>query len=101
MSEAPNRIIGALKKHRLFRIATIYAVAGWTLIQFADVILEAFESPAWVMQAFLLLVLAGFPVTLTGIWLNERTQQIGPSRQLGSIITIALALLISERSAAI
>ena len=95
MSEAPNRIIGALKKHRLFRIATIYAVAGWTLIQFADVILEAFESPAWVMQAFLLLVLAGFPVTLTGIWLNERTQQIGSSRQIGSIITIALALLIS------
>jgi TolB-like protein len=95
MTEAPNRVVAALKQHRLFQIAAVYAVVGWSSIQFADIILEAFESPAWIMQAFLILVLAGFPVTLTGIWLIERARHSGPSRPLGPVITISLALLIS------
>jgi adenylate cyclase len=95
MSEAPDGISGALRQHRLFRVATVYAVGGWVSIQVADVILEAFESPAWIMQGFLILVLGGFPVTLTGFWLVERTQRRGSSRSLVSIATIALASLIS------
>ena len=95
MDDAPNPIVAALRRYRLFRIAAVYAVVGWSLIEFADLILEAFESPAWVMQAFLIMVLAGFPITLTGIWLFERTKNMGTSRPLGPIITITLALLIS------
>jgi len=95
MSEEPNGIVEALKQHRLFRIATVYAVAGWISIQVADIILEAFESPVWIMQGFLILVLAGFPVTLTGLWLVERTQQGRSSKSLVSIATIVLASLIS------
>jgi TolB-like protein len=95
MSEAPNGIAGTLRQHRLFRIATVYAVAGWISIQVADIILEAFESPVWIMQVFLILVLAGFPVTLTGLWLVERTQQSGRSRSVVSVATIVLASLIS------
>lgn len=76
MSEESNGIAGAVRQHRLFRIATVYAVAGWISIQVADIILETFESPVWIMQAFLILVLAGFPITLTGVsgWLT------GPKR---------------------
>jgi adenylate cyclase len=95
MSEESNGIAGAVRQHRLFRIATVYAVAGWISIQVADIILETFESPVWIMQAFLILVLAGFPITLTGVWLVERTQKRGSSRSLVSIATIMLASLIS------
>ena len=95
MSEESNGIAGAIRQHRLFRIATVYAVAGWISIQVADIILEAFESPLWIMQGFLIVVLAGFPITLTGVWLVERTQTRGPSRSLVPIATIMLASLIS------
>jgi len=95
MSEESNGIAGAVRQHRLFRIATVYAVAGWISIQVADIILETFESPVWIMQAFLILVLAGFPITLTGVWLVDRTQKRGSSRSLVSIATIMLASLIS------
>jgi len=95
MSEESNGIAGAVRQHRLFRIATVYAVAGWISIQVADIVLETFESPVWIMQAFLILVLAGFPITLTGVWLVDRTQKRGSSRSLVSIATIMLASLIS------
>jgi hypothetical protein len=32
------------RRHSLFRIATIYVVAGWLSIQAADIVLEAFET---------------------------------------------------------
>jgi adenylate cyclase len=95
MSEESDGIAGALRQHRLFRIATVYALAGWIAIQVADIILEAFESPVWIMQGFLILVLAGFPATLTGLWLVDRTRQGRTSKSLVSIATIALASLIS------
>jgi len=95
VSDAPNGVTGAVRQHRLFRIATVYVVAGWISIQVADIVLEAFESPVWIMQTFLILVLVGFPVTLTGLWLVDRTWQSGSSRSLVSIATILLASLIS------
>ncbi|HEY5646869.1 MAG TPA: hypothetical protein VIS76_13040, partial [Pseudomonadales bacterium] len=79
----------------MFRIATIYVVAGWLSIQAADIILEAFESPAWIMQAFLILVVAGLPVTLTAIWLVERAKQSRPSSPLVPLVTIGAALVLS------
>jgi TolB-like protein/Flp pilus assembly protein TadD len=87
--------LNSIRQHRLFRIATIYAVAGWLLIQFADISLEAFESPPWIMQTILVVVLAGFPVTLTAVWLYERSQAGSASNTLVSVITIGLAGLIS------
>lgn len=95
MNESPDGIPGTLKQHRLFRIATVYVVAGWLSIQVADIILEAFEAPVWIMQAFLILILAGFPLTLVCLWLVARSQHNGYSRSLVPIATIALASLIS------
>jgi adenylate cyclase len=95
MSQESNGIAANLRQHRLFRIATVYALAGWVAIQVADIFLEAFESPAWIMQGFLILVLVGFPVTLTAVWLHDRTQQGRSSKSFASIATIALASLVS------
>ncbi|MFQ5518267.1 MAG: hypothetical protein ACE5E8_11910, partial [Acidimicrobiia bacterium] len=41
------------------------------MIQAADIILEAFESPAWIMRVFLILVVVGFPVTLIGVFASH------------------------------
>jgi adenylate cyclase len=86
------------QRHRLFRIATIYVVAGWLSIQAADIVLEAFESPAWMMRVFLIAVVAGLPLTLIGTWLLERTKHNQPSHiltmplSIGAIVIIALGI---------
>jgi TolB-like protein/Flp pilus assembly protein TadD len=84
----------ALREHRLFRVATVYAVAGWLLIQFSDISLEAFDAPPWLMQSFLVVVLAGFPITLIAIWLLDGTNRKGTSTST-SLLTVAIALLAS------
>ncbi len=95
MNEQTEGKVARFRRHRLFRIATIYVVAGWLSIQAADIILEAFESPAWIMRAFLILVLAGLPLTLTATWLLERTRTSRPSDPVVPLLTIGVALLIS------
>jgi TolB-like protein/Flp pilus assembly protein TadD len=95
MTNTPNSFVDSLRQHRLFRVATIYAIVGWLLIQFADICLEAFESPPWIMQAFLVIVLAGFPITVTCIWLLARKNSDGPSKAVVPILTIIVAVLLS------
>jgi hypothetical protein len=56
--------LGELKRRNVFRVAGVYAVVGWLLVQIAATIEEALVLPGWfdtVMVAFLGI---GFPVAL-------------------------------------
>lgn len=64
---------GELKRRRVFRVAVAYVVIGWVLAQVADLALGAFEAPAWVLKAFLLLLALGFPVALMLSWAYQVT----------------------------
>ena len=61
-----------LRQSRLIRGTTLYVIAGWLLIQFLDIALEAFGAPEWVMQWVLIGVLLGLPLTLVTEWLMRR-----------------------------
>jgi TolB-like protein len=50
-----------------------YAVVAWLVAQVADIVLEAFAAPGWVMRAALVLLAAGFPLTLLLAWAFEMT----------------------------
>lgn len=39
-----------LKRRKFFRVAAVYAVVAWVLIQFTDVVLPNFGAPEWVNQ---------------------------------------------------
>ena len=67
-------LMGALRAHPVFRIATLYGVAGWLLIQFADISFEAFGAPAWAMRTVLMTILVGFPLVVTMTWLLHRSR---------------------------
>jgi TolB-like protein/Flp pilus assembly protein TadD len=84
-----------LRNHAVFRAATIYAIAGWLLIQFADITLEAFDAPDWIMRATLWLVLTGFPVVLGMSWLANRASLDGPANTAIALITLLLAVFAS------
>lgn len=68
-------LLSELKRRNVFRVAAAYAVVGWLLIQVADIGLESFGAPEWVMKTLFLLVLIGLPVTVVLAWVFELTPE--------------------------
>jgi len=64
-----------LQRRHVVRVGAVYVVVAWVLAQIADLVLGNFEAPNWVMQTFLLLLVAGFPVALIIGWAFELTPQ--------------------------
>jgi TolB-like protein/Flp pilus assembly protein TadD len=64
-----------LKRRNVFRVAVAYIVAGWLVMQVADVVLDGIEAPTWVMKVFLLVIALGFPLALVISWAYELTPE--------------------------
>ena len=50
------------RNKRLARAVIGYAAAAWLLAQLADLVLDAFDSPNWVMQLILTVLVIGLPL---------------------------------------
>jgi TolB-like protein len=70
-----NHFFSELRKRNVFRVGIAYAVIAWLLAQIADLVLDAFPSPDWVMQAILLALALGFPIALFLAWAFEMTTE--------------------------
>jgi TolB-like protein len=64
-----------LKRRNVFRVGVAYGVAGWVILQVADLVLEAIEAPAWVLKALLLVIAIGFVAALIIAWAYEMTPE--------------------------
>jgi TolB-like protein len=99
-----------LKRRNVFRVGIAYVVIGWLLAQVADLALDAFGSPDWVLKTILLVLLLGLPLALFFAWAFEmtpegiklekhvdRSQSITPQtgRKLDFIIIGVLAVAVS------
>lgn len=74
MSSSPiQRLFDELKRRKVFRVAGVYAVVGWALLQVADVLGPALLLPEVVTRAVAFLVILGFPVALVLAWAFEVT----------------------------
>jgi TolB-like protein/Tfp pilus assembly protein PilF len=62
-----------LRRRHVFRVAAGYAVVGWLLIQIATQVFPFFHIPDWSVRLLVLLVLAGFPVSLVLAWAFDAT----------------------------
>ena len=67
------KFIEQLKQRQVFKVATIYAVSAWPLIQIADLSVPALGLPDSVMTLLLQVFVAGFPVSLVFAWLFNFT----------------------------
>lgn len=67
--------IAQLKQRQVFKVATIYAVSAWPLIQIADLAVPALGLPDSVMTLLLQVFVAGFPVSLGFAWLFNFTPE--------------------------
>ena len=75
MSDPSLSFFEELKRRNVFRVGLAYVVTAWILAQVADLALDNFGAPQWVMKATLLLLLIGFPIALIFAWAFEKTPE--------------------------
>jgi len=99
----PKNLFAELKRRNVHKVAIVYAVIAWLLIQVAFI--PAFEAPSWTIKTLVVLLLVGFAVVVFISWAFEatpegmkRTADLSPnevlptwSRKIATfILTIAL-----------
>jgi adenylate cyclase len=60
-----------LKDRKVFRVAIVYLVAGWLVMQITDVMFPALGLPQWSVTLVAALLIVGFPVALVLSWAYE------------------------------
>jgi len=74
MSTTPG-FFEELKRRNVVRVGVVYLIAAWLLAQVADLMLESFHAPDWVIQAILVVLIIGFPLALIFAWAFELTPE--------------------------
>ena len=70
-----KKFFAELKRRNVYKVAVIYAVVAWLLLQAASILFPTFEAPAWVMKIFVTAIALGFPVALVLAWAFELTPE--------------------------
>lgn len=66
-------LIQELRRRNVIRMAGLYLVGAWLVTQVSSTLLPAFEAPAWVLRAIIVLLAIGFTATLVFSWIYELT----------------------------
>lgn len=64
-----------LKRRNVIRMAGLYLVGAWLLIQVASTMFPAFDVPGWALRALIIMLAIGFIPTLIFSWIFELTPQ--------------------------
>ena len=62
-----------LQRRNVFRMAGLYLVGAWLLVQVASTLLPMFGAPAWLPKAIVIGLMVGFVPTLAFSWVFELT----------------------------
>ena len=68
-----NNFFKELRRRNVVRVAGVYAVAGWVLVQIATTLEESMNLPAWFDGVVVALLIIGLPVALILAWAFELT----------------------------
>ncbi len=69
------RLLAELKRRNVFRMAGLYLVGAWLIVQVAETLLPIFHTPDWVLQALVVLLALGLVPALVFSWLYELTPE--------------------------
>ncbi|MDH3752121.1 MAG: adenylyl cyclase, partial [Gammaproteobacteria bacterium] len=64
-----------LKRRNIFRVAVLYIIAGWVVLQASDVLADVLPVPAWTGSFVFLLLLLAFPLVVIFSWVYEITPE--------------------------
>ena len=68
-------LISELKRRNVFRVALLYAVACWLILQVTDVGMSLLGLPEWTGRFVFFLLLLGFPLVVLFSWAYEITPE--------------------------
>jgi adenylate cyclase len=72
-----------LRRRRVIRVAVVYAIAGWVVIEVAATLLPGLHLPQWSVTLVIALVVLGFPIAFLMGWMFDLgpggVQRTGPS----------------------
>ena len=64
-----------LKRRNVFRVAIAYTVTAWLVAQVAELALDSFQAPEWVIKTLLLFLALGLPFAIIFAWAFELTPE--------------------------
>jgi len=64
-----------LKRRNVYKVAVVYAIVGWLLIQVATQVFPFLEIPNWAIRLIIMLIAIGFPIALVIAWAFESTAE--------------------------
>lgn len=89
-----NTFFNELKKRKVFRTTTAYAVVAFVIMQLVEIVFPMFEIPNWAGRLVIILLLIGLPITIILSWMFDTTPDgIKREKKYGSE---QLALSVSE-----
>ena len=68
-----NRLLGELRRRRVFRVTASYLIGMWILLQVAEVTFAPLHLPAWWITALTILAVIGIPIIVVLAWTYEIT----------------------------
>ena len=74
-TEAEVSFFNELKRRNVFKVGVAYIIVAWLLAQVADLMVDNFGAPDWVMKIFLGFLVIGFPLALFFAWAFELTPE--------------------------
>ena len=101
--------LAELRRRNVIRMAGLYLVGAWLVVQVAETLLPIFDTPGWVLKALVVLLAIGFVPALVFSWIFELTpdgirregevspgQSTAPktAQRMDRLILVALALVV-------
>jgi TolB-like protein/Tfp pilus assembly protein PilF len=109
-------LISELKRRNVIRVALLYLVAGWIILQVTELLADVLKLPDWTSRLVLALLVLGFVPALIFSWVYEltpeglkrehlvdRSESITPAtaRKLdlvvGGLLVLAIGMLVFDR----
>lgn len=76
-------LFAELRRRNVIRMAGLYLVGAWLIVQVAETVLPVFDVPGWVLRALIILLALGFVPALVFSWVFEITPD-GLKRDAGA-----------------
>jgi len=69
------QLFNELKRRNVFKVAAVYIVVAWMLLQVSDTLVPALHLPEWFHSGVAFLLILGFPIALIFAWAYEITPE--------------------------
>src|SRR6185312_10014415 len=70
-TSALGAFFGELRRRRVIRVAVVYVVVGWIIIEVASTVLPPLNLPDWSVKLVIVLIGLGFPIAVIMGWMFD------------------------------